>query len=170
MGEKVEMPAGAAGDPLERFEERLRVCRGHLDKSSDRDTLEPIPVRFLLVAACGAYEKTIRGAVDLRMVNSGDMEFVRYLGMATEKHKMPFGTVSAKRLVDVLGGPPGTEGMPLAAEAKKTYCRLLQDRHSVAHGGGTEITLDELQHMHEMARGVPLAFAAALRLRFDQDG
>ena len=116
MGEMAEMPAGAAGDPLECFEERLRGCLRHLDKSSDRDTLEPILVRFLLVAACGAYEKTIRGAVDLRMANSGDMEFVRYLGMATEKHKMSFGTVSAKRLVDVLDGLPGTEGMPLAAE------------------------------------------------------
>lgn len=161
------MPTGVVGDPLDRFEECLEVCLWHLDKSVDRDTLEPILVRFLLVAACGAYEKTIRGAVDLRMANSGDMEFVQYLGMATERYNMPFGTVSTKRFMDVLDELSETAGMSLAKEAKEMHRRLLQDRHSVAHGGGTEIALDELQCMHKMAKGVPLAFAAALRRRFD---
>lgn len=78
------MPVGVAGDPLDRFEECLRMCLWHLDKSVDRDTLEPLLVRLLLVAACGVYEKTIRGAVDLRMADSGDIEFVRYLVMARE--------------------------------------------------------------------------------------
>lgn len=167
MGAEEKIPAGAAGDPLDRFEKYLEVCLSHLGKSVDRDTLEPILVRFLLVAACGAYEKTIRGAVDQRMANSGDMGFVRYLGMATERHDISFGRVSTERFVNVLGGPPGTAGMHLAKEAKEMHRRLLQDRHSVAHGGGTEITLDELQCMHKMAKGVPLAFAAALRYRFD---
>lgn len=155
------------GDPLDRFEERLGVCLQHLDKSGDRDALEPLLVRLLLVEACGAYEKTIRGAVDLRMENSGDMEFVRYLGTATERYNMPFGTAPPRRFVSVLEGLPGTAGMPLAKEAKEMHRRLLQGRHSVAHGGGTEITLDELQCMHKMAKGVLLAFAAALRHRFD---
>ena len=168
MGEEEgEMPAGAAGDPLDRFEEYLKVCLWHLDKSADRDTLEPVLVRFLLVAACGAYEKTIRGAVDQRMKNSGDVVFVRYLGRATDRYGMAFGTVSAGRFVRVLDELPGTAGMPLAKAVKDAHDKLLQDRNSVAHGGETEITLNELQHMHRMARGVPLAFAATLRHRFD---
>ena len=166
MGAKGGMSVGAAGDPLDCFEERLRVCFRHLDTSVDRDTLEPLLVRLLLVAAYGAYEKTIRSVVDLRMANSNDAEFVRYLGKATERHGMPFGMVSTTMFMRVLGEMPGTVGMHLAREAKAAYHRLAQDRHSVAHGGGTEITLDELQCMHEMAKGVPLAFVVALRRRF----
>lgn len=170
MDSEEEVSIGAAGDPLECFEERLRVCFRHLDKSVDRDTLEPLLVRLLLVAACGAYEKTIRGAVDLRMADSGDMGFVQYLGSVTERHDMPFGVVSTERFRKALGRLPGTADMHLAGEITKMYCRLVQDRHSVAHGGETEITLEELQCMHGMAKGVPLAFAEALRRRFGQGG
>ena len=60
MGSEGDMSVGAAGDPLDCFEERLGACFRHLDTSVDRDALEPLLVRLLLVAACGAYEKTIR--------------------------------------------------------------------------------------------------------------
>lgn len=169
MGSEEEVSVGAAGNPLECFEERLRVCLRHLGKSVDRDTLEPLLVRLLLVAVCGAYEKTIRDAVDMRVADSGDMEFVRYLGMVTERHDMLFGTVSTERFMDVLWRVPDTTHT-LAKEVKETYRKLVQNRHSVAHGGETEITLEELQCMHEMAKGVPLAFAEALRRQFDQGG
>lgn len=165
------MPVGVAGDPLDCFEERLGVCLRHLATSVDRDTLEPLLVRLLLVAACGAYEKAIRGAVDLRMANSDDAEFVRYLGRTTERYGMPFGTVSTKSFMRVLEEMFDTEDMSLAREAKETYRSLVQDRNSVAHGGETEITtLDELHCMYEMAKGVPLAFIVTLRRRFVQGG
>ena len=163
-----ETTVGAAGDPLNCFDELLSACLRHLDKSVDRDTLEPILVMHLLVAACGAYEKTIRGAVDLRIGNSGDAEFVRYLGRVTEKHGIPFGAVSVDRFRKVMG-TSNNAGMGLAKEVQEAYRRLFQNRHAVAHGGETDITLDELQCMHEMAKGVPLAFAAALN-RLTQGG
>ena len=168
MGAEREISGGVAGDPLDRFEYLLRACLRYLERSVDKDALEPILVRHLLVEACGAYEKTIRGAIDLRMVNSDDKEFVRYLGKAAERYDMPFGTVPTWRFTEILE-MPDTAGISLAKEAKKTYHRLVQDRNSVAHGGETDIPLCELQHMHEMAKSVPLAFVAALRLRFGQD-
>lgn len=170
MGAEGETATGAAMNPLDCFEECMRVCLQHLDRSVDRDMLEPLFVKLLLVEAYGAYEKTIRGAVDLRMANSDDIEFVRYLGRATERHDMPFGTVSTKHFMVVLEGMSDTADMHLAKEVKKTYSRLVKNRHSVAHGRKTEITLDELQCMHEMAKGVPLAFAAVLQRRFVQGG
>lgn len=63
-----------------------------------------------------------------------------------------------------------TVDMLLAKDAKKTYRRLVQNRHSVAHGEGTDIALDELQCMYEMVKGIPPAFAATLRRRFAQGG
>ena len=52
------------GDPLEDFEEQIQMCREHLAGSDDRDSLEPLFARLLLVSAYGAYERTIRDAVD----------------------------------------------------------------------------------------------------------
>ena len=81
---------------------------------------------------------------------------------------MPFGTASAMRFMKTPRRISDTADMILAKEAKKAYRKLAQNRHSVAHGGETDISLNELQCMHDLAKGVPLAFAVALRRRFVQ--
>lgn len=142
--------------PLADFEEQIRLCREHLAKSDDKDSLKPLFVRLLLVGACGAYEKTMRGAVEKRANESTDKEFVQYLGKAAQRHGLPFDSISIYRLMR----PKGRHVLDrlISNNAMETYEKLVKQRHAVAHGEETDVRWEEMQHMHDVAKEVPLTF------------
>ena len=149
------------GDPLEDFEEQIQMCREHLAGSDDRDSLEPLFARLLLVSAYGAYERTIRDAVDQRAKNASDKKFLQYLGKATQRYRMPFDSIPTYRLRKPKG--PHILDIPISKKVEDAYEKISEARHIVAHGGNVDITLEWIQEMHDMAKRVPLAFADALQ-------
>ena len=155
-----------AGNPLDDFEKRQKMCLDHLEKSGDVETMSPIFVRLLLVDACGAYEKIIHRAVDQRAKNSKDGKFVKYLGSVTYGHDRTFGAISAWKFLQTLNKSDMGTGILVEEKTWKIYEKLIQHRNAVAHGEETNISLDELLHMCDIAKNVPLAFAEKLRTGF----
>lgn len=149
-------------DPFSNFENQIRICREHLAKSDDKDSLKPLFAQLLLVSAYGAYEKAMRDAIEQMAEKSTDGEFVRYLGKATRRYGMPFGSISVGRF-RVLESLYAEWDMQIQNEAKEKYERIVEQRHAVAHGRGTDIVWEEIQDMHGMAKEVPQMFIEALR-------
>lgn len=156
------------GDPLDNFEKQMQTCVEYLAKSDAKDSLRPLLVRLLLVSAHGAYEKAIRDAVCRRAKKSSDGKFVRYLGEVTQRHNAPFDGLSIKSLMTAYGRP--RLGLAIRKEVNDAYKRLSNSRHIVAHGGDVDMTLEDMQEMHNKAKKVPHAFVDALCDMQDRPG
>ena len=148
-------------NPLGNFDKEVRACRKLLAKGYGDDALMSLFVRMLLVGAYGAYEKAMRDAVEQRAEKSGDGEFVRYLGRATQRYGAPFDGILVYRL-RVLEGAYSKWSMQIQNEAVRAYRKLAKHRHKVAHGEDTDMGWEEALRIHDMAKTVPLTFVDAL--------
>ncbi len=156
-------------DPLDNFEERLQICQ-EMIKKYDQKSLEQIFVRFLLMDVYGAYEKTIRDAINRRAEDSSDGEFVQYLGRSTrvfdqheQKFVRPFSTIRTSSFLGALKTDNTKPNMSIPGEVKKAYAELRRARNNVAHGGETRITLDKLLQMHKKAKRAPQTLVKVLQ-------
>ena len=158
-------------DPLDDFERRLQICQEMIKKCNQK-SLESILVRLLLVEAYGAYEKTIRDAINRRAEDSSDDKFAQYLGRATRvfdkrknKFTRPFAIIRTYSFIRELKTYNTTLNMSIPSDVNSAYNKLGQARNRVAHGGEIRITLEELLQMHKKAKHVPLTLVRILHPR-----
>lgn len=81
-------------EEIAAFEKYMEACRTHLEKSSHSKTLVYPLVRLLVIDACAAYEKTMRGAIYKMAERSCKPEFGRYVKKSFE---MPYRSPGTSR-------------------------------------------------------------------------
>ena len=151
-------------EEIAAFEKYMEACRTHLEKSSHSKTLVYPLVRLLVIDACAAYEKTMRGAVYKMAERSCRPEFGRYVKKSFEMLYRSPGT--SRTLLKTLSCMYEDEfENSVSKEKQDAYKKLILTRNEVAHGGRTDIGMGEVIRMHQHARVVPIAFAAILESR-----
>lgn len=131
-------------------------CKAHLEGTSSQGTeVEAFLAQYLLVALCAEMQDEMYRVVEIRAAQCGDTELC---GFALTSSKKILRSVKVSELSGFVGhfGPDRKRRFADALDerVKMQYDTAVDNRHSVAHRNGAQVTVTELGEIIESARRV----------------
>ena len=155
---------------LQRIDYVLASCRAHLDSTASRSTeMEAYLVGYLLVIICSAYEQRIKDLVIARSKHSKDVDLTSFVtGVSARVVR----SIKCSEVAGVLGlfGSHCKEKFQQDVNdtpAQVAYDNIINNRHMVTHGGGTNMTFADVEREYRKSRLVLDAMGSALGLSPD---
>lgn len=151
---------------IRRIDDAIERCRKHLSSAGAVDKeVEALLAQSLLILICAEFEKKFRALIMERCSSVTDKPVNEYIGSYTQ-------TILRSLQLDAISGTLARFG-PMHKEefmrrrdgnkqAGQMYSSIVADRNRVAHGEGSDATLEDVKQYYEMGHEVLDYFRDAL--------
>ena len=151
---------------IRRIDDAIERCRKHLSAVGAVDKeVEVLLAQSLLILICAEFEKKFRALIMERCSSVTDKPVNEYIGSYTR-------TILRSLQLDAISGTLARFG-PMHKEefmrrhdgnkqAGQMYSSIVADRNRVAHGEGSDATLEDVKQYYEMGHEVLDYFRDAL--------
>lgn len=151
---------------IRRIDDAIERCGKHLSAAEAVDKeIEVLLAQSLLILICAEFEKKFRSLIMERCSSVTDKPVNEYIGSYTQ-------TILRSLQLDAISGTLARFG-PMHKEefmrrrdgnkqAEQMYSSIVADRNRVAHGEGSDATLEDVKQYYEMGHEVLDYFRDAL--------
>lgn len=151
---------------IRRIDDAIERCGKHLSTAEAVDKeVEVLLAQSLLILICAEFEKKFRALIIERCSSVTDKSVSEYIGNYTQ-------TILRSLQLDAISGTLARFG-PMHKEefmrrrdgnkqAEQMYSSIVADRNRVAHGEGSDATLEDVKQYYEMGHEVLDYFRDAL--------
>ena len=151
---------------IRRIDDAIERCGKHLSTAEAVDKeVEVLLAQSLLILICAEFEKKFRALIIERCSSVTDKSVSEYIGSYTQ-------TILRSLQLDAISGTLARFG-PMHKEefmrrrdgnkqAEQMYSSIVSDRNRVAHGEGSDATLEDVKQYYEMGHEVLDYFRDAL--------